>query len=95
LTKSENGKGGEIKKKMANKKKKSGIAGKALLGATAVAAAAGVAALASNKKTRTRVIKGAKAAIKKAKADPRVQKAGKEAGGWVSKLGETISNWLK
>jgi hypothetical protein len=79
---------------MATKKKKSNV-NKVLLGATAVAAAAGVAALASNKKVRNRVTKEAGAAIKKAKADPRVKQAGKEASGLVSKLGQVIGGWFK
>lgn len=78
---------------MAIKKRKSNT-GKVLLGATAVAAAAGVAALASNKRVRSRVKKEAKAVIRKAKADPRVQQAGKEAGGLMAKLGQTIGKWF-
>ncbi len=78
---------------MKTKKRKSN-AGKVLLGATAVAAAAGVAALASNKKVRTRVRREAKAVIRKAKADPRVQQAGKEASGLMAKLGQKIGKWF-
>lgn len=66
-----------------------------MVGAAALAAAAGVAALASNKKVRARVSKGAKTALKRAKADPRVKKAGKEAGGLMTRLGEALGNWFK
>lgn len=79
---------------MATKKKKSNT-GKVLLGATAVAAAAGVAALAANKKVRGRVTREAKSALKKAKADPRVKQAGKEAEGMLAKLGQAIGRWFK
>jgi hypothetical protein len=79
---------------MATKKKKSNVK-KVLLGATAVAAVAGVAALASNKKVRSRVTKEAGVAFKKAKADPRVKQVGKEAGSLVSKLGQVLGGWFK
>jgi hypothetical protein len=76
-------------------KKKKSMVGKTLLGATVVATAAGVAALAANKKVRTKVAAGAKSALKRAGKDPRVRQAEKQAGTLVSKVGKAIGDWLK
>ncbi len=80
---------------MASKKRKGSVGRKVLAGSAVLAAAAGVATLASNKKLRNKVQSQAKKVMKDVRSNPTVKKAGREAEGFVAKLGRFVADLLK
>jgi len=76
------------------KKKSKNVLGKMAVGA-GLAAAAGAAAVLSNKKTRKQVQTKAKKVLSQIKSDPRAKEIGSDTVDFLGRIGDVIKNFFK
>jgi hypothetical protein len=66
-----------------------------MMGAGLTAAAAGVAAILSNKKTRKQLETKAKKAVADIRRDPKMKEIGSDTADFLGRIGEAIKNFFK